>query len=252
MLTNTFTESGSNDEYKILFETEDHKYFVSKNGGDLIERPSATGIINTIPFWSIPYGAKHAAEAAAKHVHTLYGDEIDKTLLNYWKKAPDRHRDAAGDIGTAFHTCAHHFRTGDMDGVATFAENTPVTKRMTHFIPWWIDLLKQGYADIASEIILYHPELEYAGTCDAILKTPDGKFLVADWKTGSIKDDGWLQVMAYQEAYSAMYDIDPENWAPPWQINVMLTKTVVHETTPHKLGVFWRRFLRRVEDHYDV
>ena len=58
---------------------------------------------------------------------------------------------------------------------------------------------------VAVERIVFHPELEYAGTVDLIARDSDGQLVIVDWKRAKqLSDDYPYQVAAYAEAVSAL------------------------------------------------
>ena len=58
---------------------------------------------------------------------------------------------------------------------------------------------------IAAEQVVFHPDLEYAGTVDLIARDSDGRLVVVDWKRAKqMSDDYAYQVAGYAEAVSVL------------------------------------------------
>ena len=136
------------------------------------------------------------------------GDPFDdswfRAALLESKGAYTQNRDTAGDIGSVVHAfaeeCIH--LAGDPDFDEHVAQLMPEDKRAqaaaTAFLTW---LAGTKIRPIATERIVFSKRLFYAGTCDLFGQTPDGRYCVVDFKTGSgFYEDQCLQVAAYGEA----------------------------------------------------
>jgi len=122
--------------------------------------------------------------------------------------APRQATKASIEIGNQLHEAIDEFITH-----GTVREEDPV------FLAWYHAVGTQNF--IASERFLYHPEMAYGGTCDAISMNEHGAISIADWKTISpdhlqkygtalkINKDS-AQLAAYAYALRAMDSI----WAP--------------------------------------
>jgi hypothetical protein len=110
------------------------------------------------------------------------------------------------------------------DEIRQYIENGTVAEDSPMFVTWLnmaskLDVGK-GVQFIQAERYLYHPELQYGGTCDAISQDTYGQCSLWDWKTkdrasfekqgstGYIKDD--VQLAAYAHALRSMKSL----WAP--------------------------------------
>lgn len=268
MITERFEIAG--DNYQIQFEPEDHVYYVSKNGGEAVLTPSVTTVTAARSLsWGPPWGAKECSLRYEERLQDvadvldelrMEGDSakinarleksgIPKELLTKdeireYRASYKVARDKAADLGSHTHTMIHHYRTGNLEGVEQFSQMPDVLRRFETWLEWWNDLLAKGYEDVASEVMLYNPDFNYVGTCDAVLRNPDGKLFVADWKTGKrLRDKGRYQCAAYREAYALIHDLPPEAWAPGWQVQIMVTKVKTEEATERQETDAWEAFL---------
>ena len=171
-----------------------HRYSV-----DGIKRmPSVTGIAKHVEGDTFGIGVNWAAK--------MIRDTGDPD-------APKNHSKQARNEGEKLH-----------DEISKYIEEGIVTEDSPMFLAWLgmanrLDT-ENGEQFIKAERYLYHPELKYGGTCDAISQTSSGRFNLWDWKTkdresfekqgstGYLKDD--VQLAAYVHALWSMNSI----WKP--------------------------------------
>jgi hypothetical protein len=122
--------------------------------------------------------------------------------------APRRLTKESLDIGNALHEAVDgYIRHG------TITEEDPV------FLAWF--QAGQDVDWVASERFLYHPQMAFGGTVDALSKESDGSIAIHDWKTvdknswdryadSLRRNKDWAQVSAYAAALSAMNSL----WGP--------------------------------------
>ena len=58
---------------------------------------------------------------------------------------------------------------------------------------------------IASEMMLYHPDYDWAGTCDNAIQFANGEIMLNDLKTGTVQDSHLLQGYAYALLWNKMF-----------------------------------------------
>ena len=120
--------------------------------------------------------------------------------------APARSNTEAKQVGDRLHKAIDRYI---QDGVV--AEDNPL------FLAWF-HAVGKGEKWVESERFIYHPELLYGGTVDALSQDSDGSITVWDWKTRereSYQNNGgylheYAQLAAYTDALRAMGSV----WAP--------------------------------------
>ena len=86
-----------------------------------------------------------------------------------------------------------------------------------HIRPFWdsiyphLDRMLRWMRPVLIERGVYHPEVGYAGTVDAIFETGDGEYVSVDWKTSSSRretsEEHAVQVAAYGAAVRRLYGL---------------------------------------------
>jgi len=119
--------------------------------------------------------------------------------------APRRLTKQSLDIGNALHEAVDaYIRHG------TITEDDPV------FLAWFQK--GQDVEWVASERFLYHPQMAFGGTVDALSQESDGSIAIHDWKTVDSeswnthgdslrRNKDWSQVSAYADALRAMNSV---------------------------------------------
>ena len=127
------------------------------------------------------------------------------------KKAPNQRMNETRDFGNQAHELIEHILLGD--------NGYEVTKPYAHiaegFQMWQRD---SGLRVVATEIMVWHPHFEYAGTIDMVCRrvggSNDGALAVADTKTGGIYNESAMQLAAYAKALEFLTGEEvPEAWA---------------------------------------
>jgi hypothetical protein len=177
-------------------------------------------------------------------------------------EAPETAKQEAIDGGNALHTA-----------IASYIDDGTIAEDNDAFISW-LKVVGRNYEWAASERFLYHPELQYGGTVDAVggahddmgIQYPNGAHTIWDWKTknesykkygGSLKDHA--QVAAYAHALNEMgsayapiraayiayvmrdgsgVEVDLDLSYPLFLQSrkiVALTKSMAHLSAPHEL-----------------
>ena len=160
-----------------------HQYIVA---GIEKPMPSVTGMLGHVESDGFGIGSGWAT----KMIRSAAGD------LDAPKLASQR----AVDLGNEVH-----------EAIERFIKTSEVTEENLGFISW-LNTVGNHYEWIAGEAFLYHPDMHYGGTVDAISGGDDG--ILWDWKTkdpesyrdkgygGSLKDHA--QVASYVMALEAM------------------------------------------------
>jgi len=139
--------------------------------------------------------------------------EID-AIIQEASKQPNKTRDAAGGFGKDAHTAIEHYiRTGNMPVEPEF-------QRVVSAYDEW--RTTNGLSIEISENLVWDGGIGYAGTVDAIGRkqlaigpaTVVDVLIIADWKTGGLYREAYLQVAAYAQALEVMTgEAVQEAWA---------------------------------------
>jgi len=137
------------------------------------------------------------------HLPQLRADDLTKEkALEIFRKAKEYADELAkeqADIGKRIHDLIHLHLLGEK--VDLSIEDGKVQAGFIAFLSW---LNEHEFKPIATEKVVYHPTLNYAGTLDTVGEL-DGKLTVLDWKSGSgIYLESYLQISAYVKAYEVM------------------------------------------------
>jgi hypothetical protein len=152
-------------------------------------------------------------------------------MVNALKGAPWTQRDLAAAKGTEIHVYAQQLING---------ETADVPDHLRGYVDGYVRLLEAfDIRPLATELVVAHRGVHYAGTADAVLTIGRGELAgrtgLVDWKTGSgIYAESMLQTAAYA---SAEFSIDPadrsatEHALPPgitFTAGVHLTEAGAH------------------------
>lgn len=139
---------------------------------------------------------------SSEHRYFFGGREIPSvtTILSFlddWERVPRDVLAAAAQFGTHAHEAAALLVRDQLDWDSLDPDLAPPIRGLQKFLD------ESGAVVVQSEWRVYHPDLRYAGTLDAILHWRNGMAL-ADWKTGSTppKSVG-PQTAAYCAAFEA-------------------------------------------------
>lgn len=107
------------------------------------------------------------------------------------RAAATEERDRSAALGTAVHDAA-------ASGKRPEEVDDAVRPRLSQYLDF---LAVSGAEVVASEFQCWSPSIGYAGTCDALLRFPNGALHVVDYKTGgSVYAEYQLQIVAYAMA----------------------------------------------------
>ena len=137
------------------------------------------------------------------------------------KKAPNQNMTEARDFGTYAHSVVEHIAMAQANDerldrdVDRAPESFVIGPEYAHiaegFQMWMKD---SGMRVVASELMVWHPFYEYAGTIDLVCRNKDGALAVVDVKTGGVYNEAAMQIAAYAKALQQLTGEEvPEAWA---------------------------------------
>ena len=125
-----------------------------------------------------------------------YGQWVAQ-LTSIAKNASTKKRDEAADRGTRIHA---EIQMALLNGTSTHA--TWLSPEAQSALQWFA---LNNYTLVATEMVLWDPDLKVAGTCDVVCKDSFGDIVILDWKTGSsIYTDNALQIAAYARKFTLL------------------------------------------------
>jgi hypothetical protein len=133
----------------------------------------------------IPWAAKEAARYAVDNFRYLINED-EEEAFRLISTAHERAKEAAAEKGDEAHTSAENLVKGKPDG-----------KALDHMGQLEDFLKVSGYEVTHTEVTLWNRRVGYAGTADCIVKTPQGNYLILDYKTGkNVWPEAMLQLTA--------------------------------------------------------
>ena len=201
----------------LHFEAGSHRYELPN--GDVV--PSTTQVLNIISKPALVYcaaseGSKFFKENMIEVAEAIWRKLGDTPLYSFGNlgyddmgvgiaKAHSRSASKAAGIGTTVHDYVEKFILSclhmDYDP-PDLPENKKAQKSIDAFYKW---LEVSNVKWISTEERLFHPELKYAGTVDAVAEV-DGEFCVIDFKTSAkIYPEHKIQCAAYAKIVELIY-----------------------------------------------
>jgi len=203
----------SGESVELVFDPSIHEYTLSTSGEVI---PSATQILGVIAkpalvYWAASETAKHFRESAVEL--TKLNKEMDVTNPMYtfgdqgidaaMFRAMNAHKhitSEAADTGSNVHNFIEAYLAGEGGQMPASLQGQSACKA---FLKWYED--HPNVNILASEMKVYHPELKYAGTVDAVAEI-DGDLYVIDFKTSSkVYPEHHIQCAAYAKAIELMW-----------------------------------------------
>ena len=128
------------------------------------------------------------------------------------KKAPNLNMTEARDFGNYAHSVVEHIAMADaMHDQESFVIGPEYAHIAEGFQMWMKD---SGMRVVASELMVWHPLYEYAGTIDLVCRNKDGMLAVVDVKTGGVYNEAAMQIAAYAKALQQLTGEEVlEGWA---------------------------------------
>jgi hypothetical protein len=158
---------------------------------------SVTTILDTINKPALfHWSAREVAACAIDHLPylaRLRGRPAREQAFTWLRKAAERKRDTAGELGTAIHLHAQARILGTPMPEPT-EDQAPYVAAFDRFLADWMPVYE------ATELVVANTAEGYGGTCDAWIRLPDNPLTVAiiDYKTGrGVWGEAPLQVASY-------------------------------------------------------
>jgi hypothetical protein len=230
----------------LVFEPKRHMYFW---GGEHL--PAVTTIIGRLDKPGLVWWA---AECAVEHIKKAINfDSPDPStrwpeLYEEARKAHDKIKRSAGDIGTVLHDIAIDVQSY-ADAKAHVAqlpeEDRPVAWRCASSLKEWLDQQKFGACEL--ERFVVSQDLRYAGKTDRFGVIND-RMGVLDYKSGGEKiyPETWLQMAAYETALREELGITEPIWHYAIHLNKKTGVLTPHVRGPQHTGPAreaWRRLV---------
>lgn len=178
-----------NGTVRLDFDPVKHRY--------KIDGVFANGVTTALSIIAKPGLIWWAAGEAANYVkaNIVPGEPLDELQIQELcaeaRKAHNKKKDKAADVGTFIHNWIEDYVNGD-NPIAPV--NGDMQRVIGDFLEWWDN---SDIEVISSEQIFCSPTHMLAGTADLVCKE-DGKLTIMDWKTGSgIYPEMFLQLGAY-------------------------------------------------------
>lgn len=188
--------------WNVQLIAEGGKHFYSVDN-QLERLPGVTGVLDLLGKPAlIPWASKVVAEYILKRMIPFNGlafkDRFYGTLLKRAKKQPRFIKESTARAGSRW----HKMFDDDIQGRPIESED----------IPWKSYKLwrsKLSWEIVAGDIKIASLRHRYGGSLDCILKGPDGKLYIGDFKTGNrIYESHAYQVAAYAYAFQEQYALD--------------------------------------------
>lgn len=165
-----------------------------------IEAPSVTTILGILDKSDALLG--WAVKCCTQFIREHKGNRDQYPTLDALLEAAQRNwrdvRDTAADTGTQIHEAISNYIEHGHDIFGTVPEH--IANGFLAFLEWE---KANKVTWLKSELTVYHHELHYAGTLDAVAVV-DGKTYVVDFKSsGGFYDTFGPQIAAYRAAYMA-------------------------------------------------
>ena len=149
--------------------------------------------------WLAAWKAKMVAEFAVHHIDIWKDLPTLQDKINLLKKHPDSKRDAAGARGTAVHNTLEALVNGDPIPEDLTEDELACSRAAAKF------LQERNDKALSTEMTIFNPTLNYAGTLDLWTIDSNGQTWILDYKTSSgIYPEHAVQQIAYQNAEFAI------------------------------------------------
>lgn len=192
-------------DVQISFKESNHSYWIQEE-----KKRRLTGVTTFLNVINKPYLIPWAVNKTIDHIKDNMealqsGDHMAVNDILYGaKKAADRERDLAAEIGSAIHKWVEDYINKNP---IEMPEDPRVLQGTLAFLEW-VDKTKVEF--VASEKIVYSKTHDYVGTLDIEAKIKGKRYLI-DVKTGNaIYPEARLQTAAYMAADIEETDNDYE------------------------------------------
>lgn len=172
---------------------KNHSYTIDGQKADGVTTLLSKGLAKD---WLGRWAAKMVAEHVADNLHDVVGMESlgRDAIVAALKQTPWTKRDKAGARGTEVHNIAEKLIHG---------EEVDVPEEIAGYVESCVRFLDEWKIDpVVTEVTVASRKWNYCGTLDLVGKLPDGRVLLADYKTSAsgIYAETVLQQAAYRYA----------------------------------------------------
>lgn len=185
-----------------------HRYYWNGEG-PLVSVTTVTGIVDKsgpLMWWSNGLVAEAALDLH-ESIPQLLGTVGRQATVDALRKAADKKKREAGDMGTRIHTIAEAMLAGRE--FTASPEEAPFADAVARF------LAERSVEPIAVEQMVANLHYGYAGTFDLVARI-DGDVWLLDWKTSkSVYREYSLQLAAYAAAEFIGRPNDPKKYRMP-------------------------------------
>lgn len=180
----------------LVFTEGNHRYHV-KDTKPKVYIPSVTTICGILdkPFL-VEWAAREAAEAAVDAVLAYDGPMEDDTRDGFVAIGRQRHRDLREE-GAATGTMVHHHVkqllvpgwTPPEGEEVDLDSNLDAALAASAFNEWYYEHIVEAKCEVLLvEQMVVHPTGSYCGTFDLLVRKPNGRLRLIDWKTSNQSD----------------------------------------------------------------
>jgi len=165
-LTNRGSAVGFDRDARVTFDEASHRYRVQ--GDDGVWRPVAKSVTGIVSSYAPPFVAEEviARMKAGRNwgPDNKYWGKSDSEITAMWN--------AAANLGTAVHN--------QIESYYKSQSKSPPENVHPGFETFWSWATEEGYEPVRSEWPVHCGLV--AGTVDMVYRTPDGKYVIVDWK----------------------------------------------------------------------
>lgn len=179
------------------------------------------------------------------------------------KNAPLNRSQFGKDVGTQTHEAVDRYhKTGEayIDNTGIEANDTAAQRSLDAYVKWFT---QSGLEVVASEVMVYSIEHNYAGTLDRIYKKPNGDLIMGDFKTSNlskkaplgIRPSYWSQIGAYMKAYREEHGVEFADAVivnSPKKGAIKIGYVSDMGVTPLELENIWLDDLKALRNHRDL
>lgn len=189
-------------EHPLFFERSSHRYF-DENMDPVL---NATGANNVLAKPSlVGWAARMSAEYVTQWLDEQDGDFSLGALYDVLSKAPDHHEQYSKErrlIGSGVHNYIDkvlRFEMGERKSMPPLPDNELMRNSIRAYMRFRDK--SRDLSILHSERMVYHPDNRHCGTADYIGCYPGARYVIGDWKTGSmVSIEAALQCASYCKA----------------------------------------------------
>ena len=149
--------------------------------------------------WAIRETTNKMRAVMEASVNTTIAPVWIEEALQAAKEYPDEARDAAAAKGTAIHEAIYQWQV-----LGERPDDPVISQAVQAYDAWRMTVAMEV---VASELTVWSPSDQYAGTIDQVCRNAAGHWSVIDFKTGGAYPEAALQVAAYANALEELTGI---------------------------------------------